>query len=107
MIVAPGRSRRPGALGRTTRVADAETCPFCEGHESMTPPETLALGRPEGNPADSPGWTARVVPNKFPAIQGQEFVAHGPAHVIAFSEVAPAALAASAEAWRLRHEHHR
>ena len=107
MIVAPGRSRRPGALGRTTRVADAETCPFCEGHEAMTPPETLAIGRPEGAPADSPGWSARVVPNKFPAIQGQEVVVHGPAHVVAFSEVTTDAIAAVAEAWRRRHEHHR
>ena len=46
VIVAPGRSRRPGAQGRTTRIADASSCPFCEGHEAMTPPEVLALGRP-------------------------------------------------------------
>ena len=44
-VIAPGRRARPGALGRTTRVAAATDCPFCEGHESQTPPETLALGR--------------------------------------------------------------
>ena len=34
VVVAPGTlGRRPGALGRTTRIADAATCPFCEGHE--------------------------------------------------------------------------
>ena len=48
----------------------------------MTPPEVLALGRPDGAPADSPGWTVRVVPNKFPAIPGQEVVIHGPAHIV-------------------------
>lgn len=36
----------------------------------MTPPETFAL-RPEGSEADSPGWSVRVVPNKFPALTGQ------------------------------------
>ena len=89
VVVAPGRSARPGALGRTTRIADAATCPFCEGHEAMTPPEVLALGRTGGAP-DTPGWTVRVVPNKFPAIPGQEVVVHGPEHVTAFAEL-PAA----------------
>ena len=86
VVVAPGRSTRPGALGRTTRIADAATCPFCEGHEAMTPPEVLALGRAGGGP-DTPGWTVRVVPNKFPAIPGQEVVVHGPEHVTAFAEL--------------------
>ena len=51
-------------------------CPFCYGNESKTPPEILAY-RPNknGGPVerDSPGWTVRVVPNKFPAlgIEGQ------------------------------------
>ena len=46
-MVAPGRSSRPGAQGRTTRIADAATCPFCEGHEAMTPPEVLAQFAPQ------------------------------------------------------------
>jgi UDPglucose--hexose-1-phosphate uridylyltransferase len=101
-VVAPGRSRRPGALGRTTRVADAASCPFCEGHEAMTPPEVLALGRAAGAAADAPGWTVRVVPNKFPAIPGQEVVVHGPAHVLAFADIDAAIIGRVAEAWRLR-----
>ena len=47
VVVAPGRSARPGALGRTTRIADAAQCPFCEGHEAMTPPEVLSFRRGE------------------------------------------------------------
>jgi UDPglucose--hexose-1-phosphate uridylyltransferase len=104
VVVAPGRSRRPGALGRTTRVADAATCPFCEGHEAMTPPETLALGRPAEAGPDGPGWSVRVVPNKFPAIPGQEVVVHGPAHVLSFAAVPPGLLPGVGEAWRLRRE---
>jgi UDPglucose--hexose-1-phosphate uridylyltransferase len=42
-------------------------CPFCEGSEGKTPPEVYAV-RPEGGGADSPGWTSRVVPNLYPAL---------------------------------------
>jgi UDPglucose--hexose-1-phosphate uridylyltransferase len=73
----------------------------------MTPPEVLALGRPDGAPADSPGWTVRVVPNKFPAIPGQEVVVHGPAHVETFAALPADVLAATADAWHARREAHR
>src|SRR5438445_7197812 len=47
-------------------------CPFCYGTESKTPPEIQAYRpNPNGGPPpqrDSPGWTVRVVPNKFPAL---------------------------------------
>lgn len=39
-------------------------CPFCEGHEGATPPEILAV-RENGSAPDTPGWSIRVVPNKF------------------------------------------
>lgn len=45
----------------------AENCPFCWGSEKMTPPEIIA-NRKEG-PPDTPGWTVRVVPNKYPALR--------------------------------------
>jgi UDPglucose--hexose-1-phosphate uridylyltransferase len=35
-------------------------CPFCPGHEEMTPKATLVLSGEGG------GWAVRVVPNKFP-----------------------------------------
>lgn len=73
----------------------------------MTPPEVLALGRPDGAPADSPGWTVRVVPNKFPAVPGQEVVIHGPAHVVTFADLPADVLAATADAWHARREAHR
>ena len=39
VLIVPGRASRPGATGRTTRVGEARSCPFCEGHERETPPE--------------------------------------------------------------------
>jgi UDPglucose--hexose-1-phosphate uridylyltransferase len=43
-------------------------CPFCYGNEGMTPPEIHVL-RPQGATANGPGWTLRVVANKFPALK--------------------------------------
>lgn len=43
-------------------------CPFCIGKEKLTPPEIYAL-RTEESQRDAPGWSLRVVPNKFPALQ--------------------------------------
>ena len=68
-IVAGERSRRPGGepSAPPAQPIDAEKDPFAEGHEDRTPPELYAV-RPGGGEADSSGWTARVVPNLYPAL---------------------------------------
>jgi UDPglucose--hexose-1-phosphate uridylyltransferase len=69
-ILAPGRAERPDAFDpRPTepRPGAAERCPFCEGREDRTPPEVWAV-RPGGGAADTPGWTARSVPNLYPVL---------------------------------------
>ncbi len=43
-------------------------CPYCEGHEHMTPREIMAFGRHNGGP-DTPGWTLRVVPSHVPVLR--------------------------------------
>lgn len=48
---------------------NTEGCPFCPGNEKMTPPEIVAH-RNVGSP-DTPGWTIRVVPNKYPALEAK------------------------------------
>src|SRR3954463_8905859 len=69
-IVAGERSRRPGGEPRCTPAEpiDPEQDPFAEGHEDRTPPELYAV-RPGGGPPDLPGWTVRVVPNLYPALE--------------------------------------
>ena len=68
VIVATGRAKRPVDFSR--EVVPAPTlgafCPFCPGNEEKTPPEVLAF-RQTGS-ANQPGWTLRVVPNKFPVL---------------------------------------
>src|SRR5207237_9444359 len=43
-------------------------CVFCPGNEAKTPPEILA-NRPPDSAPNAPGWSLRVVPNKFPALR--------------------------------------
>jgi UDPglucose--hexose-1-phosphate uridylyltransferase len=89
VAVAPGRSARPGAdAPRLEPVTDEEldACPFCEGREDQTPPEVLALPS-EGRAPNTPGWSVRVVPNKYPAFERQEVVVHSPRHVRSLAEL--------------------
>jgi UDPglucose--hexose-1-phosphate uridylyltransferase len=72
-IVAGERSRRPGGAPTCAppEPIDAERDPFAEGHEDRTPPELHAV-RPDGGTANGPGWSVRVVPNLYPALEPAE-----------------------------------
>ena len=88
-VIAPRRDARPsdddGRRGAPTGApaatpAPSSECPFCEGHEGLTPPELDAL-RPAGGAPDTPGWTVRVVPNRYPVFEGgHEVIVHSPHH---------------------------
>ena len=68
VIISTERGKRPTDFARDPAPRRPSFCPFCPGHEDKTPPEVLAY-RPAGSRRDGPGWTVRVVPNKFPALQ--------------------------------------
>jgi UDPglucose--hexose-1-phosphate uridylyltransferase len=70
VIIATERSKRPGSyhVEKVTNYTKPEKCPFCEGHEHMTPPEVYVV-RDKTSKADSEGWKVRVVPNKYPALE--------------------------------------
>ena len=69
VIIAPERADRPNALLRSRAEPDDEKgCPFCPGNERMTPPEVL-VNRAPGSERNGPGWTLRVVPNRYPALR--------------------------------------
>jgi UDPglucose--hexose-1-phosphate uridylyltransferase len=97
-VIAPGRAKRPGAtrpaLGPPTP-DELENCPFCAGHEEMTPPQTLVL--PEQG-----DWRVRVVPNLYPALERQEVVVHSRNHIRSIAECSDDELDLVAEAWRRR-----
>jgi UDPglucose--hexose-1-phosphate uridylyltransferase len=128
-IVAGERSRRPGGEPRCDppEPIDVERDPFAEGHEDRTPPELYAV-RPGGGPADSPGWTVRVVPNLYPALTpdatapegdrdrdedselfvaraavgAHEVIVNGPQSVLSLAELPRAQAIAAIAVWRER-----
>src|SRR5262249_52814943 len=68
VIIATDRATRPSDFVKAPVRPKASHCVFCEGSEDRTPPE-LAAGRAPSIAANGPGWTYRVVPNKFPALR--------------------------------------
>ncbi len=68
VIIATERARRPSDFVTDPVRPRVSACAFCEGHEAQTPPEIFAERRP-GREPNGPGWTYRVVPNKFPALR--------------------------------------
>jgi len=73
VVVAPDRVSRPMEIGKM----GGDVCPFCEGDESLTPPELFRVG---GGQPNGPGWKIRVVPNKFPITDFHEVIIHSPDH---------------------------
>ncbi len=67
VIISTERGKRPGDFEEETDVRKGGFCPFDPGNEDKTPKEVMAL-RDEGTAPDTPGWSLRVVPNKFPAL---------------------------------------
>jgi len=70
VIIAAERARRPNhqvKLKRNYIPQEGDECPFCPGHEHMTPPEILSYRTYETEP-NSPGWRIRVIPNKYSAL---------------------------------------
>src|SRR5580698_7962991 len=68
VVVSVDRARRPSAFVFSPRVSvvQADTsapCPFCPGNEGSTPPALETYGK-------SGSWLVRVVPNLYPAFEG-------------------------------------
>ena len=105
-IVAPARAARPGgapdAGSGNAGPATPAACPFCGGNEGLTPPEVDAV-RPGGGAPDSPGWTVRAFPNKYPALRGRhEVIAHSPRHDVELEDLGDDELLVALELWRRR-----
>ena len=69
VIISTERGKRPSDFsGTPKRKTESKLCPFCPGNESATPPEILAF-RPNSSEPNQPGWTLRVISNKYPALR--------------------------------------
>jgi UDPglucose--hexose-1-phosphate uridylyltransferase len=129
-IVAADRATRPGGELRAVapQPIDRERDPFAEGHEDRTPPELYAV-RPDGGAPNSPGWTVRVVPNLYPALDPaspapppsarpdlfcayaatgfHEVIVNGPQPVMSLADLEAEQVGAAVDAWRERMRAHR
>ncbi len=66
VVVSTDRAHRPAAFAPREATVQADTsrpCPFCPGHEESTPPALETYG-------SSGTWLVRVVPNLYPAFEG-------------------------------------
>jgi UDPglucose--hexose-1-phosphate uridylyltransferase len=79
VVVAEARGTRPHTLASGPPDEDdgPEQCPFCPGHESMTPPEIARTG---DGARGEPGWQVRVFPNLYPITDAHEVVVLSPDH---------------------------
>lgn len=68
VIISTERGKRPTDFHSLPKKKKNAACPFCPGNESSTPPEVLAF-RPEDSLPNKPGWTLRVISNKYPALK--------------------------------------
>jgi len=125
VVVAKERAKRPDDFLRRGGTIP-QVCPFEYGHESMTPPETLAFRQDNSTP-NTPGWAVRVVPNKFPAFTPEnheeesvrglfrsrkaygahEVVIHGPDHDLSLATYPVEQVAEVLRAYKLRYEYHK
>ncbi len=70
VIISTERAKRPKDF-RTEpekKSVTPQECPFCPGNEKATPAEIFAF-RPQNTKPNTPGWTLRIIPNKFPALR--------------------------------------
>lgn len=68
VIIAGDRAERPSAFLTSSLPVEGgppRPCPFCPGNEDATPPALESYG-------SSGKWQVRVVPNKYPAFEGNE-----------------------------------
>ena len=68
VVISSARAKRPDAFVLHAQRLEHEPlkpCPFCPGHEEETPPALVTY--------DEAGeWRVRVLPNKYPAFEGDE-----------------------------------
>jgi UDPglucose--hexose-1-phosphate uridylyltransferase len=123
VIISTERTKRPQDFAHRSEPRRG-LCPFCPGQESLTPHELLAR-RPHDGPGarpNTPGWSLRVFPNKFPALRvegeldragdgiydrmngigAHEVIVESPEHNRLFSELSEAEIVGVLDAYRER-----
>jgi len=74
VIIAESRDKRPIEFERAALRRSSMRCPFCAGNEQDTP--TAIANYQLAGAEVSADWQVRVVPNKYPALNGKTEVGH-------------------------------
>ncbi len=76
VIFAPERAYRPKDYAdeeiKRDEKEELARCPFCEGKEAVAGEELLAYETIPGRKPNTPGWSVRVLENKYPALKDEE-----------------------------------
>lgn len=72
VVIATERAKRPQEYAQPQQPLTGSLCPFCPGNEQHTPAAILER-RVEGEPTP---WSARVIPNRFPALRTELPLTH-------------------------------
>ncbi|NOX25365.1 MAG: galactose-1-phosphate uridylyltransferase [Deltaproteobacteria bacterium] len=67
IIISKERGKRPTDFIIDKIPSKGGFCPLCSGNEKTTPAEVLRYSD-RSHTANAPGWSLRVVPNKYPAL---------------------------------------
>lgn len=99
VILSTTRADRPGAWSEDSPRHGSSDCPFCPGNEAETPPEIERTG--------AAAWTARAVPNKYPAIfepgsPPHEVIIDSPDHDLPFERIGAERLTEAIDFWKKR-----
>lgn len=68
IIISTERGKRPSDFIVEKNHVRGGFCPLCPGNENTTPPEVMSYNSTAGRSPNQPGWSLRVVPNKYPAL---------------------------------------
>ena len=121
VIIATERAKRPHDFAPSHDQPSQGECPFCAGHESLTPPEIFAIRSTPGA-ANRPDWQVRVVPSIAPVLRiegdlnrrgrglydlmngigAHEVVVETPAHITNVADLDAAQIAAVLNTYQLR-----
>lgn len=75
VAIARNRLQRPTEFVPNEQIQKHLLCPFCQGNEDATP-ASIVIYQDDFSalctPSDTETWSTRIVPNKYPALTGQQ-----------------------------------
>jgi len=108
VIIASQRLARPenqnSRKSKGLKVSKSKKCSFCEKNEELSPAEVFRIGKGEVN---KPGWSVRVISNKYPITDYHEVIVHSPNHAKNIEELSEKQISHILHAYKERFNNYR